>query len=355
MERVCYILGAGFSAPLGLPVMSNFLTKAKDLYFLEPDQYTHFTEIFDRIREMHVSKTYYNVDLLNIEEILSILEMRSFLQEEESQKAFVRFIGDVISGCMPSIKPAQLPTSEWQKHLFGKAGTDWTGYGFFVATVLGLKVMGTRSGSAVHARASYNEAPTSHYSIISLNYDLVLERVLTFVTSNYAPMDKLCFDTGKAPEDSGKANLAKLHGSVDEGSIVPPTWRKGGSRQIVRAWNLAHACLAQANHIRFLGYSLPSSDSYVRYLLKSAVLDSSHLKSIDVICLDPSGEVRERYDEFIVFRDYRFLDRPIEGYLNGIAAKTATRQGRQNETVAFFDGLEQTHDAFVKEASESSG
>lgn len=25
MEKVAYILGAGFSAPLGLPVMSNFL------------------------------------------------------------------------------------------------------------------------------------------------------------------------------------------------------------------------------------------------------------------------------------------------------------------------------------------
>ncbi|WP_175406349.1 hypothetical protein [Bacillus sp. FJAT-27264] len=29
MEKVVYILGAGFSAPLGIPVMSNFIMKAK--------------------------------------------------------------------------------------------------------------------------------------------------------------------------------------------------------------------------------------------------------------------------------------------------------------------------------------
>jgi len=32
MERVVYILGAGFSAPLGLPVMNDLMIKAKDLY-----------------------------------------------------------------------------------------------------------------------------------------------------------------------------------------------------------------------------------------------------------------------------------------------------------------------------------
>ena len=31
-EKVVYILGAGFSAQFGLPVMSNFLEKSKDMY-----------------------------------------------------------------------------------------------------------------------------------------------------------------------------------------------------------------------------------------------------------------------------------------------------------------------------------
>lgn len=41
-EKVVYILGAGFSAPLGLPVMSNFLVKSKDLYFSDTEKYKRF-------------------------------------------------------------------------------------------------------------------------------------------------------------------------------------------------------------------------------------------------------------------------------------------------------------------------
>lgn len=35
VENVVYILGAGFSAQFGLPIMSNFLEKSKDMYALK--------------------------------------------------------------------------------------------------------------------------------------------------------------------------------------------------------------------------------------------------------------------------------------------------------------------------------
>ena len=52
MEHVVYILGAGFSAPHGLPVMSNFIEKSKDLYTKDEQKYQHFSDIyqlFDKI------------------------------------------------------------------------------------------------------------------------------------------------------------------------------------------------------------------------------------------------------------------------------------------------------------------
>jgi len=42
MENVVYILGAGFSAPLSLAVISNFLMKSKDMYFSDPERFQHF-------------------------------------------------------------------------------------------------------------------------------------------------------------------------------------------------------------------------------------------------------------------------------------------------------------------------
>ena len=89
-ENVVYLLGAGFFYPLGLPVMGNFLEKSKDMYFEDKGGYQHFEEVFEKIREMHVSKTYYDTDLTNIEEILSILEMEQHLGDKSSKQSFCR-------------------------------------------------------------------------------------------------------------------------------------------------------------------------------------------------------------------------------------------------------------------------
>ena len=55
IDKVVYVLGAGFSAPLGIPVMSNFLVKSKDMYFASPERFSHFQKVFDRIRSTHVA------------------------------------------------------------------------------------------------------------------------------------------------------------------------------------------------------------------------------------------------------------------------------------------------------------
>jgi hypothetical protein len=49
MNNVVYLLGAGFSAPLGLPVMSNFLDRSKDMYFADNATYAHFLPVFETI------------------------------------------------------------------------------------------------------------------------------------------------------------------------------------------------------------------------------------------------------------------------------------------------------------------
>ena len=78
MERVVYLLGAGFSAPLGLPVMNDVLVKSRDLYFSNREMYPHFDEVFQMIAQLSVTKNYFETDLFNIEEILSILGTESY-------------------------------------------------------------------------------------------------------------------------------------------------------------------------------------------------------------------------------------------------------------------------------------
>jgi NAD-dependent SIR2 family protein deacetylase len=58
MEQIVYFLGAGFSAPLGLPVMRTFLMRSKDMYAAEPERYRHFREVFECISELARIQSY---------------------------------------------------------------------------------------------------------------------------------------------------------------------------------------------------------------------------------------------------------------------------------------------------------
>ena len=87
MDRVVYWLGAGFSAPLGLPVMRDFVTKSKDQYASDPDRYGHFGTIFKQIDTLSKIKNFFSSNLYNIEEVLSILEMRSELVGDRTRIA----------------------------------------------------------------------------------------------------------------------------------------------------------------------------------------------------------------------------------------------------------------------------
>jgi hypothetical protein len=96
---------------------------------------------------------------------------------------------------------------------------------------------------------------------------------------------------------------------------VPPTWNKALHPESIPAWRRAFKILKEANHIRIIGYSLPTADSYVKYLLKAAAIEAPHLKSIDVLCLDGDGKVKSRFDEFITFYKYRFVNGSALDYL----------------------------------------
>ena len=109
MQKIVYILGAGFSHPLGLPVMSDFIDMAKDLYSKDAQKYSHFSDVFKNIHEkLAWIKTVYDTDLYNIEEVLSILEMRKSLDssndntKEKELEGYRQFIIDVIKDYTPS-------------------------------------------------------------------------------------------------------------------------------------------------------------------------------------------------------------------------------------------------------------
>jgi hypothetical protein len=75
---------------------------------------------------------------------------------------------------------------------------------------------------------------------------------------------------------------------------------------------------------------------------------AQHLKTIDVLCLDPDGSVKKRFDELISFKDYRFRSYNVEAYLEYNFQKNRVRKSSSsssNHTLS-FNCLEEAHKEF---------
>lgn len=357
MEKIVYFLGAGFSEPLGLPLMSNFLIKSRDMYFNDSNKYKHFEKIFKTINKMSTIKNYFNADLFNIEEILSILEMQDYLGKSNRAEIFKKYIADVIEYYTPEIKKhkEELP-SNWEDFIFGN-NSYWNIYGHFITSIFNSHLAIDEKRNFVFSKI---DNPEFAYSVITLNYDLILEKLLWFIKNNYKFENEIGFSYDGSPSNLLYSNLfyiSKLHGSIDSIDIIPPTWNKGNSNKLIPAWRLAKQLLKEANHIRILGYSLPTSDIYIQYLLKSAILESQHLKSIDVICLDNDDNIKKRYDNFINFNFYRFRNKNIIKYIKYITMENKNYidrinqkyRNKKSDIVHYnFNCLEKAHRIFIE-------
>jgi hypothetical protein len=348
MERVVYILGAGFSAPAGLPVVSDFIIKSRDLYYSDPNRYNHFNDVFELINEMASAKNYYNCDLFDIEEVLSILEMNNQLHGHKIQESFISYICDVIEHFTPEVQKITRP-GNWYHHAFGTT-FPYSTYGPFVASLFHANLQEIEESMDRTRRfiKEMREDPHTQYDVISLNYDCLLERVLEILYLEYDGNESLEFNKEKSRNTKPHLpGLFKLHGCVSSREIIPPTWSKSVAKNIQLQWKLASDALGRANHIRILGYSLPISDSYIKYLLKGAALRSEHLKSIDIITLDSDGRTFERYQDFIGFKFCRMRNAGLGGYFDIVKKHANLVNFKDNKKRVEFYNLEKAHYEFM--------
>ncbi|MEM7218884.1 MAG: SIR2 family protein [Pseudomonadota bacterium] len=353
MENVVYILGAGFSAPLGLPVMSNFISKSKDLYFEDKEKYPHFSSVFSTMRELASMKSYYSADLLNIEEVLSIIEMVEFVNGESLGRDFIQYISDVVNAHTPELPTGDISrAANWYDIPFGHEGV-LSEYCYFVSSLLGISLFREQVQANIHHpkastvfRYRENEDRGCRYSILSLNYDQVIENCIEYISRGYKADSEDAIGLSDSFEDLGDltCQLFKLHGCSRKGNIIPPTWAKGTHKNISEIWKGGFRALREANHIRFVGYSLPVSDSYFKYFLKAAMSEADHIKSIDALCLDYNGAVKARFDDFIDFPSYRFASMNVRDYFSLVKKNTLTSRSASADSFVRLNGLERSHD-----------
>jgi len=188
------------------------------------------------------------------------------------------------------------------------------------------------------------------YSLISFNYDMVLENVCQYVNESFRSVQriKLSAELSNSPNDYLNPRLIKIHGDV-EGQVLPPTYNKGLFQvDLPKAWKDAHDLLMRANHIRIIGYSLPQTDAYVKFLLKAAIGGNRDLDKIDWISLDDEKKSLEsRFEEFVTFKDRRFKSGLAQSYLGNVLGWVVNKPLSANDSLV-FTALEEAHEDFMQ-------
>jgi hypothetical protein len=309
--KTVYIIGAGFSRYANLPLMSDFYFKSKDIYFRlqsESDKKS-FERVFSYFDEYSKVKNIMDADFLNIEELLSIIEMDSYLTNKKGiYKDYINYLEKVIV----LSSPAKI-NNEGVFLIDESKNTEV--YTQFLIKVFGI-IKPTDTDRAIQY---YDRDPQNENGIISLNYDLLLEKSLKrlndFNINQFGPA-YLSFDFDYGLEEKfitrsytstpryPQLKIAKIHGSINFKSndipiIIPRTWNKTSDKRMKPVWKHAYDLLSAANKIIFIGYSLAETDLYVKYLLISGLKQSYNLKEIEIICKDDNeNNVQKRYEKF---------------------------------------------------------
>ncbi|MFC1546651.1 hypothetical protein ACFL4O_02920, partial [bacterium] len=95
------------------------------------------------------------------------------------------------------------------------------------------------------------------------------------------------------PYDSGIIDL-----KINNPFIIPPTWNKGKEYEMLKnVWKTAAKELKEASNIYVLGYSLPETDTFFRYLFALGTMGEFNLRKFWIY--DPDINAKVRYEELL--------------------------------------------------------
>jgi len=305
-----YILGAGCSRATGAPLMADFIDKAYELRRYSKAQIDRqsFDSVFDGINALQAVYAKSVLDLRNLESVFAAFEMAELfgrLGELEAAQ---------VAALPVALRILILETLEWTVRFptaqpggnYHASGRDYGSAGDYRAFAEHIQQIRDRHSCTV----------------MTFNYDIALDLALKLFGAN----PNYCL-SGMADIGNQQVPLLKLHGSlnwarckecgdiqaidVDSGkveypsgeirhlrfgekckelvhcglprqiAIVPPTWSKAQHhKQFADLWHTAAVKLAEADNIFIIGYSLPPTDQFFRYLFALGTMGKSRLQRV---------------------------------------------------------------------------
>lgn len=327
MAKTIFILGAGASKDCGAPLMKEFLDYARDLAAgtrLDENDKKDFVKVFDALVELRGVFFKSGLDLDNIESIFSAFDMAQLVGklgnlksskinelDRAIKKVIIRTLEDAIK-FKANIKYAEPPIS----------------YHKFVELLKGMEKDRNQTWSVM--TFNYDHALDYAFCCNKVSVDYCLDEKLTPGKKPYLKLHgslgwghcKQCETMGiveigrfsvRDPKYAGRfapypitKKLTNLRHEYEycegtfEPMIVPPTWNKGQHHeQIGNVWRQAAIELGEAENIIVMGYSLPETDLFFRYLYALGTVGKAHIRRFWVFNPDKNPQVEKRFRDLI--------------------------------------------------------
>jgi SIR2-like domain len=363
-----YVLGAGFSAPRGFPVISNFMFALRDAHeWLSAQNRNWEAAAIERVllfrREATPAAYRVDLDLEDIEVLFSLASVTGDAYSTDIRIAIAatleyrRVTTPAPRSTFRTSPPKSHPqnarqwTSTYTVDDSGNAAMDT--YDFLVNALLGRFA---------------NLDMEGRNTFVTLNYDTLVEESLSAlgVPFSYGFQARHESRNGSDPIGSAAADpgvlVLKLHGSTNwflsdtrgdsqrppelevidsydtlrarqiAPALVPPTWRKSISGQLQLVWDHALRELSEATRVIILGFSIPQTDLHFKYLLASALRENVSLREIVFVNIS-AEQLRPRLVSLFGDLDKRPVVRPVESTVSqfispGMGPKTIYSLGR---------------------------
>ena len=318
-DRNVYILGAGFSADAGMPLVADFMNTMRDavawLNNYAPDRKREIEAIeavFAFRRNAAAAALRTHIDVENIEELFSLAAAyRQGRHEADESKVALAIAATLDYAAKRNGDGVRKVAADFGETPPSRRPVGWvpsTGHSpnAYLLPFYDL-YLGVMTGY-------FSQSLPQRNTLITFNYDTVAEEALARLGIAYdygLPGGAVRWVSGQPGGTGDGIPILKLHGSVNWGFnpsavshqkmdifvdytalqgknagheliLAPPTWRKGWAPNHVMAavWDAAVEALSKATRIIIVGYSLPATDSHFKYLMSAGLRDNISLRKI---------------------------------------------------------------------------
>lgn len=335
-----FIFGAGASFEAGAPLMNDFIEKSEKLYRrskteLKENEITDFNHIFESIDILSSLYSKTHLDITNVETLFCLIEMANSIELTDNNRL------EEIVDIRDSLVNVIIKTIEKNMYF------DNTNNKIHVAAPYDRLLLELNN-------LTKNNEIEHEFGFISFNYDIGIESAILNSSLYDDILYQLMLDKPKRTAD-----VLKLHGSINWGYcdsceklhvydcikifgsnamfsgtynmevskyfedqkceecggrlkkyIIPPTWNKIIENEIIYGiWGKAVSLLNQSTNIFVIGYSMPETDLFFKYLITLGLFENNSLRKFVVI--NPDDIVNSKYKNIlsrgVIENNYKFL------------------------------------------------